>query len=147
MLTDTELQELVEDLHSQDLSLRVAALKDLWQYPSGDARILPYLEALLEDKTLCIIMLPYQYGEIRWLAAHALAAERTALGIQEPVKLLGVIRPLDTQEFVAVSQAAGVEYSGGVEGVLATLAILRGRDQLPLDDLKLMPSNYQLAGV
>lgn len=144
MLTDTELQELVDDLHSQDLSLRVAALKDLWQYPSQDARVLPYLEALLEDKTFCIVILPYQYGEIRWLAAHALAAERSVLGIQEPVKLVDVIRPLDTQEFVAISQSGGVEYSGGVEGVLATLAILRSRNRLPLDDLNLIPSNYQL---
>ena len=80
MLNNDELQELVEDLHSEDLSMRVATLETLQKYPSSDERVLQYIEALLDDKTLCVLMLPYRFGEIRWLAAQALAAERASLG-------------------------------------------------------------------
>ncbi len=145
MLTDKELEELVQDLHSPDISLRVAALKDLWRYPTRDVRVLPYLEALLNDNTLCVVMLPYQYGEICWLAANALAVERKALNIQEPIRLMGVVRPLDTQEFAAACVAAGVDTKGGLPGVLNTLAILRNMGKLPLYDLELKFNAFALA--
>ena len=87
MLNHGEFQELVEDLHSKELSMRVATLKTLQKYPSGDERVLQHIEALLDDKTLCVLMLPYRFGEIRWLAAQALAAERASLGNEEPVRL------------------------------------------------------------
>jgi len=137
MLSDYELHETIEDLHSQEISMRVAALKNLRQDPSEDLRVLPYLEALLDDTTPCIVMLPYRFGEIRWLAAYALAAERAALGIKEPVRLQGVVRPLSTEEFVAIRNTVGIEVKGGVEGVLKGMHTLREMGQLPLYDLEL----------
>lgn len=137
MLSDKELQELLEDLYSENLSMRVAVLKDLEQYPSGDTRVLSYLEALLDDKTPCVVSIPYLFGEIHWLAAHALAAERKVLGIKEPVSLKGIVRPLDTEEFDALRKVAGIEDRGGVEGVLESFSTLREMGRLPVYDLEL----------
>lgn len=137
MLSDDEFHEMIEDLHSQEISMRVAALKNLRRHPSEDLRVLPYLEALLDDTTPCIVMLPYRFGEIRWLAAYALAAERAALGIKEPVRLQGVVQPLSTDEYEAIHRAVGIEVKGGVEGVLKGMHTLREMGQLPLYDLEL----------
>lgn len=139
MLKNDEFQEIVKDLHSQDTSLRVATLKTLCQEPSEDERLLPHLEALLDDTTLCVVMLPYRYGEIRWLAARTLVAERAALGCSEPVFLQNVVRPLDTEELANLALEAGVKSRGNVDGVLETLATLREMGRLPLYDLELLP--------
>lgn len=140
MLSDNEFQELVEDLHSKNLSMRVAALKTLQEYPSEDERVLQHLEGLLNDKTPCIVMLPYRFGEVRWLAAHALVAELAPLGRNEPIRLQGVVRPFDTEEFVAITESAGVKGRSGVDGVLETLTTLREMGRLPLYDLELLPT-------
>lgn len=128
---DDEFNQLAANLQSQEVTLRTSALKDLAQYPSGDARILPLLETLLQDKTPCIVMLPYRFGEVRWLAAHALAAEYAALGIAKTVRLEGVVRPINTQEFATLEQAANLKSTGGVQGVLATFARLQELGSLP----------------
>ncbi|HEY9674064.1 MAG TPA: hypothetical protein V6D11_21680 [Waterburya sp.] len=145
MLNDGEFQELVEALHSKQLSIRVATLKTLQKHPSSDERVLQHIEALLNDKTPCVLMLPYRFGEIRWLAAQALAAERASLGNEEPVRLQNVVRPLDTEEFVGLREKAGVKSRGGVDGVLEALATLREMGQLPLYDLELLPKIKKLA--
>ncbi|BAY28162.1 helicase-like protein (plasmid) [Calothrix sp. NIES-2100] len=140
MLNDNEFQELVEDLSSTDVSIRVAALEILCQEPLEDERVLPHLEALLNDTTPCVVMLPYRFGEIRWLAAKALVAERAALGHSEPVRLHGVIQPFDTEEFTSLALAAGVKSGSGVDGVLKAFVILREMGRLPLYDLELVPN-------
>ena len=137
MLSDYELDEMIEDLRSHKTSIRVATLECLRQDPSKDRRVLPHLEDLLEDRTPSIVMLPYRFGEIRWLAAHALAAERAALGIKEPVRLQDVVRPLSTEEFVAIRNKVGIEVKGGIEGVLKSMRTLREIGKLPLYDLEI----------
>ncbi len=139
MLTDQEFTELVEDLTGEDFSLQVATLQVLWQKPSRDKRILPYLEELLDDKTPCLLGLPFIYGEIRWLAAQALAAEREAQGIMEPVYLQNIVRPIYTDGISKAEMEAGVEFKWGVEGVLENLPILRDMGYLPMYDLELWP--------
>ncbi len=118
----------------------ISLLKTLCQDPSQDERVLPRLEALLNDTTPCITMLPYRFGEIRWLAAKALVAERAALGHGEPVRMHNVVRPFDTEEFALLAASAGVKSRGGVEGVLEALATLREMGELPLYDLELVPN-------
>jgi SNF2 family DNA or RNA helicase len=140
MLNDKEIQELIEDLSSPDVSIRVATLKTLCQDPSQDERVLPYLESLLGDTTPCIVMLPYRFGEIRWLAAKALVAERAALEYSEPVRLHNVVKPFDTEEARVLAASAGIKSRGGVEGVLETLTILREMGKLPLYDLDMVPN-------
>lgn len=140
MLSEYEVQEIIEDLDSQNTSMRVATLKDLRQDPSKDQRVLRHLERLLKDTTPGIVMLPYRFGEIRWLAAYALAAERAALGIKKPVHLQGVVRPFSTEEFVTIrNNAVGIEVKGGIEGVLKSMPILREQGKLPLYNLEIEP--------
>lgn len=137
MLNNQEFNELIEDMQSYDISMRVAALKDLIQDPSADPRVLAYLENLLSDTTPCAISRPYRFGEIRYLAAHALAAERAAMGINEPVLMNKVVRPLNTEELASAEKAAGIKGRGGVGGVLETFKLLRDMGHLPLVDLEL----------
>jgi hypothetical protein len=104
---------------------------------------LPYLEELLDDKTPCLLGLPFVYGEIRWLAAQALAAEREAQGMTEPVYLENIVRPIYTDGISKAEREAGVEFKWGVEGVLENLAILRDMGYLPMYDLELWPRPTQ----
>lgn len=128
----------MEDLSSTDVSIRVDTLKSLSKEPAEDERVLPYLDNLLDDETLCVVMLPYRFGEVRWLAAKVLLAERAALGYNEPVYLNNVVRPIDVEEFASLASSAGVTSRGGVDGVLETLNILREMQRLPLYNLQLI---------
>jgi hypothetical protein len=138
MLTLKEFTELLEDMNSNEFSLLVASLRDLWRYPSADPRVLPYLEERLNDKTPCILGYPYIFGEIRWLAAKALAAERAALGINEPVRVR-VVRPAETRDIIQGEYEAGIEARGGVEGLLENLALARDMGYMPMIELELWP--------
>ncbi len=64
MLTAEEFPEIIEDLTGHDTSMKSALLRVLWEYPSADERILPYLSRLLYDKTPCVLSIPYYFGEI-----------------------------------------------------------------------------------
>lgn len=139
MLSKQEFSEFVEDINSEDISLIVATLNDLRDYPSADRRVLPYLERLLDDKRACLLAIPYIFGEIRWVAAKALLAEREALGIHEPIRILNVLQPIDMRGYAKARRAANISIRGGVEGVLENLAILRDMGYLPLYDLILWP--------
>lgn len=139
MLTNEEFTTFVEDMTKGDLSLRVAGLKVLWKRPSADERVLPYLEPLLHDKTPCLLGIPYIFGEVRWLAAHALAAERKRQGIRQVVRLKNVVKPIDTAGIMRAEYAANIEGQGDIEGLLESLAILRDMGYLPVYDLYLPP--------
>ena len=139
MLSKQEFTEFVEDISSRDWSLIVATLEDLRDYPSADKRVLPYLERLLDDKTPGLLAIRYIFGEIRWLAAKALLAEREALGIREPVVVPNVVRPIDTRGVMRAANAANIGIRGEVEGVLETLAIARDMGHVPMSDLILYP--------
>ncbi|BAZ15798.1 hypothetical protein NIES4071_76700 [Calothrix sp. NIES-4071] len=141
MLSDIEFQELAEDLSSLDVSIRVETLKCLYREPAVDERVLPYLENLLDDDTLTLLMLPYRFGEVRWLAAKVLVAERAALGHKEPVHLDNVVQPMNVEEFASLAKSAGIKGYGGLDGVIEALGILRAQGQLPLSNLQLIPSS------
>ena len=138
MLTEEEYPEIIADLTGNNTSIKSDLLRVLCQHPSADRRILPYLSRLLYDKSPCLLSIPYLFGEIRWLAAHALAAERAALGIQKPVSLRQVVKPLDTGDIVRAEYAAGIKPRGGVDGLLINFGILNDMGgYLPHYDLNL----------
>jgi hypothetical protein len=137
MLTDQDFRDFVEYLTNESLSDKSSSLKALCQMPSRDARLLPYLEGLLYDKRPCILGFPLIFGEVRWLAAQALAAERAALGINERIYLPNVVRPIDTKGYTKARKAAQVDFRSGVEGILENLAILRDMGYLPMSLLEL----------
>jgi hypothetical protein len=135
MQRDIDFQETVQGLQNDDM--RIATLQMLRMSPLDDERILPYLEELLTDTTPCIVALPYQFGETRWLAAYALAKERKALGIKEPLFLRNVAVPLNTGELEALVKETNIQSHGGVEGALEKFAQLQVLGKLPLYDLEL----------
>jgi len=132
---DIDLQETIEALQTDDR--RSVMLRVLMMEPLADERILPSLEELLTDTTPCVIAIPHRFGEVRWLAAHALAKERQALGISEPVVLHNVVIPLDTNELGRLAEEAQLHSRGGLEGILEDFAQLQARDKLPRYDLEL----------
>lgn len=137
MFTDDELAETIKWLESSNVADRAITLKSLWVWPSGDERLLPHVKRLLEDKTPCVVGIPVRYGEIRWLAAHALAAELKALGRQEPVRLADVVKPIDQEALVDLAQATNIAIGPDSNGPLNAFAELQARNKLPLYDLEL----------
>jgi len=146
MLTEQELTEFVEDVNSERASNRASMLRALLNFRLADERVLPYLEQLIHDKSPCILGFPYMFGEVRWLAARALAKERAALGINKPVRLRNVVKPIDTAGIMKAEDAANLDGEGDVEGLLKSLGILRDMGYLPTYDLILRPqaSNLKL---
>lgn len=138
-MTDEEFAEMLADLHSDDRRLQTALLQTLMMSPTGDPRFLPELEPLLEDRSPCLVQIPYLFGELRWLAAHALAAERAACGVAEPVRVLGVAVPLSTDELGGLERAAGLRGRGGVDGRLEMFGKLNKLGKVPRADLVLEP--------
>lgn len=80
-------------------------MKSLADAPTGDARVLPLVEALLDDLTPCQISIPFSYAEIRWLAARALVAERFANDLREPMRIAGMILPQSNQDLYDIMDA------------------------------------------
>ena len=136
-MNNEEFRETIGELQSDDVSMRALILRTWQRSPTADNRVLSYVEALLADRTPCLVSIPYQYGELRWLAAHALAQERRALGITDPVCLLGVVVPLSTEDLVAIARFANVKVRGGMDSVLAAFDDLNDRGLLPTCDVQL----------
>ncbi len=67
---------LLLQLRSQDPRERVKALRILASAPAPSPEVSAALEAMLEDREVSIVSLPIRFGEIRYLAAQALAAAR-----------------------------------------------------------------------
>jgi len=72
------------------------------------------------------------------LAAQALAAERAALGINQPVRV-AVVKPAETLDIMAAEYKAKIDGEGGVEGLGESLAILRDMGYMPMTELNIWP--------
>ncbi|MEU7532372.1 hypothetical protein AB0A74_42020 [Saccharothrix sp. NPDC042600] len=137
MLTDEELGEIVDILKASDAHRRTTMLGVLAKAPTGDPRVLPVVEELLADDTPDLISVPMLFGEIRWVAAHALAAERRAASVPTPVELEGIPQPLSSDELSALVDRSGLPRRAGVDGMLTSFAALRERGLLPVTTLRL----------
>lgn len=65
--------------------------------PTGNAKVIAYLEKLIEDRRGYLLILTrttYVIGELRWLAAHMLACEYAYQGIDTPIILKDVVQPI-----------------------------------------------------
>ncbi|MEU7532371.1 hypothetical protein AB0A74_42015 [Saccharothrix sp. NPDC042600] len=140
MLPGDEFEELLRDLRSPDAHTRTIALDLLVRKPTGDPRVLTAVEALLSDDTPDVLSVPYLFGEVRWAAAHALAAERSASGVHLAVELRDVPRPLSLTELSDAADAAAIATSptdNGLDALLQSFAALRERGLLPMTTLRL----------
>lgn len=128
-----------EYLLSDEVQKRQVVLHGLSFRPTGDPRVLPYIEQMLEDKRPCVISLPHLYAEVRFRAAEALAAERKAQGINEPVRLSGVVIPINHNKLAELARAAGLSMTAGWQ---VWFERLREMEQLPVEDFELEPESF-----
>ncbi|GEM31420.1 hypothetical protein NN3_24270 [Nocardia neocaledoniensis NBRC 108232] len=86
---DEDFKYLAEtfDGFTDDVSITLRTLK---KSTNPDARLIPYVKALLDNRTPCKTQIPYRYGEIRWLAAGTLRRIYDAVGIRETIVLRNV---------------------------------------------------------
>jgi hypothetical protein len=87
MWNEEKFQEFVAAMESDNPISKAVYCNHLFGSPSGDPRVLPYLEAALEDKTICVVMIPTTYADVAYQAALALASERKIQNIDKPVIL------------------------------------------------------------
>jgi hypothetical protein len=130
-----------DDAHQQALALR-----ELAQRPTGDIAVREAVERLLGDDTPCVLQIPYRFGELRLLAAAALAAERSASGVRTAV-VLRTIRPLDADQLEQARQASGVGMPEGSNALVIQLqlfATLRNRGLLQQIDVEFPPGRHHL---
>jgi hypothetical protein len=137
---ESDVQRLLADLESPQPQDRVYALRCLAEAPLADTRILAAAEILLADESLTVLSIPYTFGEVRWVAAAAVAALRGALHRSDEVRLADVPTPLTPDRLGALAEAVGLtDISGGIEGSLDAVARLRALGQLPRRNLVRMP--------
>lgn len=103
MVNSAERSEILTMLRAPDVEERVAILKDLIYEPTGDAQVRAAVGSLLDDRSACIVQIPLLIGEVCWLAAHALAAERSAAHITEAVQVNAVVRPMEAGELAELA--------------------------------------------
>lgn len=152
---DEDFQVFLESIQNDNPRERIIICKIIHGKPTGDKRVLSYLEAVLKDDEVGLLMTPYAYGEVRIAAAFALQAERQALGITEPVVLRQVPRPLMSAHglgairILAKREKPEIEHAikhaterarklpGDHQVSLAEYKVLREYNQIPLFDLEL----------
>lgn len=110
---------------------RALALQGLSIAPMPDRRLLVLCEALLMDRTIALLGIPYSFGEIRWCAADAVASLRRVLNISEPVVIPDVFAPVSMDKAIQLVKEAGLKKTGGIEGTIEALEVLAKTDRLP----------------
>lgn len=97
----------------------------------------PLIAPLLLDETVALLRIPYQFGEIRGIAAQALRQTLLALGDPTPVEIAALPKPLDANELGLLAEAHGVPTVGGADddphaGMIAVYGALRDRGVIPI---------------
>ncbi|MFE6922456.1 hypothetical protein ACFVAV_15555 [Nocardia sp. NPDC057663] len=119
----------------------VITLRTLKRSPYPEARIIPYIEALLDDRSPCITGIPYRYGEIRWLAAGALRRVYDALGIRESIVLRDVPATQSSDQLGDLVWELGKHDEWIHLGAEELYVKLRDLGQLPVRDVVLEWAN------
>lgn len=140
MSSEVNIDSLLLRLASENPKTRANALRGLAAVPLADQRLLAAAESLLSDESLTLLGIPYTFGEVRCIAADAVAALRGALNNPEAVRLQQVPIPLSTNGIGALAREAGLEDTvSGIEGSLELLHRLREIGALPRRDLLRTP--------
>lgn len=137
---EANIGKLLMRLESQNPRDRANVLRALATAPLADHRLLTAAERLLTDETLTLLSVPYVFGEVRCLAADAVAALRSALHSPDEVRLVQVPVSLSSDKIGALAREAGLEYAvGGIEGSLEMLHRLRELGLVPRRNLLRTP--------
>jgi hypothetical protein len=132
-----DIDEILAMLADPDPRGRVLMLQVLASSPTGSSRLLPRLELLTSDTEVTVLGLPFMFGEVRWAAAHALAAERKIQEVAEPVALTGIAIPLGSDSIARIAETHDVRRTGGIEGLIAAYTALRDQHRVPTTKLEL----------
>jgi hypothetical protein len=108
--SDDDIAHLVASLQSESTEERVTVLQVLTQAPTGDVRVCRAVEALLNDQTIHRLLIPIRFGEVRLLAAAALAAERRVSGDRSPVVVCSTPL-LSVDEIGVLARQAGLPHA------------------------------------
>ena len=139
-MTEPDIDYLLRRLGSDQPRDRANTLRGLTESPIADRRLLGACEALLDDDTITLLSIPYQFGEIRWVAAGAVAALRGALGMTEPVVVRDTFAPCSSTDVARLVREAGLsEDYAGLEGAIGALRELAATARLPRRTLTRRP--------
>lgn len=116
-------------LASSDARARVRCLRAIAEHPVADRSLLAACETLLDDREVCLVQIPYRFGQVRLVAAVAELRER--LGIDQGIVILEGFIPLTTDDVARLARATGVPMQGAVDGTIATFRELIRRRSVP----------------
>jgi hypothetical protein len=139
--TEDDISAYLGWLTHGSLDDRVFALQELIRRPTGNPKIREALDPLLNDLSPCVFQIPYRFGELRYLAARALAAERSFAGDRRKVRLR-CAAPLTVDELAraaGIAQISGAHSGNAIENQLGLFAELRAGGLLPEMDLEFVP--------
>lgn len=137
--TEEKLPDMLEYLNAEDSFDRGRALRYLTGIPDLRDEVLARIHELLEDRTVAIIRIPIRYGEVRILAAEALASVRAAQGDPNPVVLENVPRPLTAERMAPFKEGVDLQ----VRGAIKVYEALRELDRLPTKTYRIDPAEYR----
>ncbi|NVB83963.1 MAG: hypothetical protein HOV81_36645 [Kofleriaceae bacterium] len=123
-------EDILARLEGNDVRARVNVLSMLRTPGPLDPRIRAAVEALLDDRSIGALTIPYLYGEVRVLAAAVLAAADHASGADAPQRLRAPALYSST-ELLELGQAARLSPHLRTEELFAklrALGVIRERD-------------------
>ena len=94
--------------HERSVALYAIAATEA---PGSD--LLSAVESLLDERAIVQMYVPYRYGQLRYIAADALAQLRARVGDMRPIHLAELPVPLNVDRMGQIRSAAGlVMYTG-----------------------------------
>lgn len=138
MYSDEDFEWFEKEMRSTDDTNNLAlTLKTCADRPGADPRVLAHLQRFLDDYRPCLVMIPYHFGEIRWLAVRAIVAERRALEMNEPFRIKKLRRPLDTTGVSRLAERHGITSTAKdfLPEMIDLYGQLAARDLVPVDEL------------
>lgn len=137
-LSDQDYAEVVAFLRDPDPDQRVTMLRVLRSDPSGDSRLVPILTDLLEDRHVALLGIPLNFGEVRWLAAHVLAAEYRQAKVTHPIVMRDVPIPMTSNALSLMAEARRITVDRtGISGQVQQYDLLRAMGAIKTIDLTL----------
>lgn len=135
---DEDTRFLLSTLSTGSTEERGLTLRGLATRPSRNPRVVAAIAALLGDRSACLLGIPLRYGELRLLAAEALAAERRAAGDHGGVEVTCIL-PQTAGDLMREMDRLGLPWPKGdpVDASIAALEQLQARGALPERSVRL----------
>ncbi len=128
----------LERLNSDVANERARGLLWLSTAPDKSEEVVTRVEELLEDHSAAMIGVPYLFGEIRFLAAQALAVVRARMGNPELVKITDCPRTVTDRRIGSYAEPYDLKPMSGEK----LYAALRDLGALPTRDYVFDPAEY-----